>query len=377
MATSSQPTLKAIGQVYLDLRQRRLRFLNEAAKKLRASGVPFTASDLAGQQLQTLDGRPVRPGRLPLVLAYREARPIEADYLLLLPNKPPLQISWSAAPQRDAEGKIIGVLGSLCCRTPEPDWKALAGLAHDLSTPLHALQLWSSAWTHLPATEGEWQEGLEDLRKSIHRALEVSKLLLEHCRRPVPSAQRVTSTWFALEPLLEELFKEQQEAARRKALPFTADLSAAVGREMHSDPVRLGRLLANLLVNAVRYTSTGSVAFQTSWRRDGPEPKLALSVVDTGVGISAEEQESIFQPFERGQAARTGDSGGSGLGLAVVDQLVSELELELEVFSEYGRGSTFHLLIPGRLLRSKPGPDTAILSSQDTSPEIKPSTTPE
>jgi signal transduction histidine kinase len=75
-------------------------------------------------------------------------------------------------------------------------------------------------------------------------------------------------------------------------------------------------------------------------------------VVDTGAGISREEQESIFQPYERGRAAKESDSGGSGFGLAVVDRLVSELGLSLEVYSEYGRGSAFHLSLPAALLRA-------------------------
>jgi signal transduction histidine kinase len=85
---------------------------------------------------------------------------------------------------------------------------------------------------------------------------------------------------------------------------------------------------------------------------------LIISVEDTGVGISPEEQESIFQPFERGRAAKEGDSGGSGLGLAIVDRLVEELSLRLEVYSEYGKGSTFHLVIPVNMLRN-PAPSSS------------------
>ena len=77
-----------------------------------------------------------------------------------------------------------------------------------------------------------------------------------------------------------------------------------------------------------------------------------LGVVDTGPGISEEEQDSIFQPYERGRAGKkAGDSSGSGLGLAVVDRLVEELGLTLDVYSEYGRGSAFHLAVPGAMLR--------------------------
>src|SRR5262249_30256621 len=137
--------------------------------------------------------------------------------------------------------------------------------------------------------------------------------------------------------------------------------------ELYTDKRKLGRLLSNLLSNAVRYTSAGTVEFKVQWQREPQMPNLpgtasalvpeavpgdlVISVEDTGIGISQEEQESIFQPFERGRAAREGDSGGSGLGLAIVDRLVEELGLKLEVYSEYGRGSTFHLVFPADMLR--------------------------
>ena len=131
------------------------------------------------------------------------------------------------------------------------------------------------------------------------------------------------------------------------------DLTAAQGLQAYTDRAGLQRLLANLLANAVRYTSVGQVRFSASWRFDaaGKREALTLAVADTGAGILPEDQESIFQPYERGKAGREGDSG-SGLGLAVVDRLVKELGLTLEVFSEYGRGSTFELLLSPAILRA-------------------------
>ena len=108
-----------------------------------------------------------------------------------------------------------------------------------------------------------------------------------------------------------------------------------------------------MLTNAVHYTPTGSVELKASWREDaaGKPEGLVLSVIDTGPGISQEEQESIFVPFQRGKGGKESDSSGSGVGLAVVDRLVEELELALEVFSEYGQGSSFELIVPMKTLR--------------------------
>jgi signal transduction histidine kinase len=147
---------------------------------------------------------------------------------------------------------------------------------------------------------------------------------------------------------LEKLAAEQTPAAQRKGIRLDADLDASTGVEIHTDASRLSRLIGNLLVNAIRYTNAGHVRLTAGWR----ESDLTLTVEDTGAGIASDDPESIFQPFQRGKAGKGDtDSGGSGLGLAVVDRLVSELDFTLEVYSEHGRGSRFDLIVPCGQLR--------------------------
>src|SRR5207244_12302968 len=171
------------------------------------------------------------------------------------------------------------------------------------------------------------------------------------CRGPASPGGPASRDWFALGPVLKGLAEEQAVAARAKGLALGADLGAVEGWEVHSDPVRLGRLLGNLLVNAVRYTPRGGIALRAAWRQEPGERLLEVSVTDTGPGIPREEHESIFQPYERGRVGRDSDSGRSGLGLAVVDRLVEELGLRVEVESITGHGSTFVVLVPATLLR--------------------------
>src|SRR5262249_14800803 len=173
---------------------------------------------------------------------------------------------------------------------------------------------------------------------------------------PMKGGRPGTPDWIPLGPFLANLAAEQQVSAREKSLVLLTQLDAANGWEANLDKVRLGRLLSNLLVNAIRYTARGRVRFSAAWQvaangAGGAGRTLVLAVEDTGAGISAEEQESIFHPFERGRAGKEADSGGSGLGLAVVDRLVEELGLSLEVYSEFGHGSAFHLTLPADRLR--------------------------
>jgi signal transduction histidine kinase len=248
----------------------------------------------------------------------------------------------------------VAVVGSVLLRPPEPDWQMLAGLAHDLRNPLQALRL---SLDELPASKdlpNELRDTVEHIRGAAERTLSVGKDLLEWARGPAQGGRRVEPAWFALEPFLVALAEEQAAAARQKGLVLMQDLSAAHGWEIQSDRVRLSRLLTNLLANAVRYTPTGCVEFAATWRLDGPVHQLCLGVHDTGTGISPEEQESIFQAFARGSAGKGDSTGGSGLGLAVVDRLVQELHISLEVTSDVGRGSSFNLLIPEVMVRHPP-----------------------
>ncbi len=341
----------AVGHVYLDVRRRLLYCLDETARRLQADGVPFTALDPSRQAVTAPSGAPVTAADLPLVIAWHEGRAAEAVFLLARKGAAVQQLQWSASPLSDAQGQVVAIVGSVLLRPPEPDWQMLAGLAHDLRNPLQALRL---SLDELPADEGlpdEVREPLGRIRRAAERALSVGKDLLEWARGPAQGGRRIEAAWFPLEPLLAALADEQEAAARQKGLFLLQNLRAARGWEMQSDRVRLSRLLSNLLTNAVRYTTSGRVEFSAGWREEGDGRRLCLGVEDTGAGITPEEQESIFQPYERGSAGKGDSSGGSGLGLAVVDRLAQELHVTLELSSDVGRGSSFHLLVPAGLLR--------------------------
>jgi signal transduction histidine kinase len=349
-----KPTSARVGHFYLDARTRQLYCLNETARQLVREGVPITRDDLQRQPLRTLGGAEVLPNDLPLQRAWRERTPQEATFVLTPPGGIVQHLTWSAAPLTGPDGQSLAVVATAYLAPPEPDWQELAGLAHDLRTPLQALRLLIPLLENMPLVHAEARDLLERLRSTADRALSVGLDLVEWCRGPSQKGHRVQNTWFSLGPFLAQLAAEQLGAAQRKGLTLSVTLGDAQGLQVHTDRARLGRLLSNLLANAIRYTTAGEVWFRATWRLDpsGQRVALALSVQDTGAGISPEDQESIFQPFERGRAGKESDSSGSGIGLAVVDRLLYELHLTLEVFSEYGHGSTFDLLLPLALLHS-------------------------
>jgi signal transduction histidine kinase len=341
-----------VGQVYLDTQRRIIYCLNETARQLLREGVPLGGNDVNPSSFRSLEGGPVQAADLPLARAWRERKPIETAFLFTGADGVARHLTWNAAPLGDS-ANVRGILSSLVVAPFEPDWQHLAGLAHDLRTPLQALRLLMPLLENTPL-QAESRSILERVRACVDRTLSISLDLLGWARSPTEGGRGMEREWFALEPFLKELASEHAVQAQDKEIGWRTEFHAAHGLEIHADRVHLGRLLSNLMTNAVRYTPRGEVSIRVSWRPDAgkPNPLLVLSIEDTGTGISPEDQESIFQPFERGKAGKETDSNGSGMGLTVVDQLIEELGLTLEVFSEYGRGSRFEVLLPPECFRS-------------------------
>lgn len=344
-----------MGHFYLNAVDRRLFCLNEMSRQLLREGLPISPSDLQRQPLLHLDGSLVRASELPLLLAWEKRTPYEATFLWPTNGDLPWVLSWSAAPLQGGDNLMVGVALSVVVVPHDPDWEELAGMAHDLRTPLQALRL----LTPLTQSRGETDSPSDlflRLRGATDRALAIAEDLLAWCKAPVQAQQPPPREWVPLAPFLHGLVLEQEMSARAKQINLQSDLSALQRVEMFTSRIALGRLIGNLLTNAVRYTSAGRVRLLASWRvEQGSKADLRLAVEDTGIGLTDEEQESIFHPFQRGRAGWADpDSGGSGIGLATVDRLVSELGLALEITSEPGRGSRFELLVPPEQLRILP-----------------------
>ena len=342
-----------VGHFYLNCQDGRLFCLNETARELLREGVPVTPKGLDDQPLLHLDGTALTHDEIPLLAAWRDGTAHEAVLLLPRAGYLPQFLTWSAAPLLGPKKEVAGVSSTVVLSAHEPDWEELAGLAHDLRTPLQAMRLLVPVAQTMPPPD-VLSEVLQRLRGSSERAAAIAGELLEWCKAPLQANQRMTRDWLPLEPLLAGLVVEHETTARKKGIALTGDLTGSHGVEVFSNKSRLGRVVGNLLGNAVRYTSVGRVQLSCLWRTmpAGGQPMLVLSVQDTGAGMSEEEKESIFQPLQRGRAGLSdSDSGGSGIGLATVDRLVADLGLTLEVFSQSGEGSRFELHVPRDLLR--------------------------
>src|SRR4029079_1637056 len=143
--------------------------------------------------------------------------------------------------------------------------------------------------------------------------------------------------------------------AEQKDLAFKTDVDVALPMKVHTDPQRLQQVLKNLLANALKFTSRGSVTLRI--HRAKPETRfahealrtralVAFSVADTRIGIARDKQQLIFEPFLQADGTTSRKYGGTGLGLSISRSIARLLGGEIHIESEVGKGSTFTLYLP-------------------------------
>jgi signal transduction histidine kinase/CheY-like chemotaxis protein len=138
--------------------------------------------------------------------------------------------------------------------------------------------------------------------------------------------------------LIEGAAETLAPQAASKGLRLAAYVAAGVPDRVIGDPLRLQQILFNLLGNAIKFTEAGSV--RLSLEKAG-ESTLSIKVADTGIGLTEEQRNRLFQPFVQADSSTTRRFGGTGLGLSIVRRLAEAMQGGVEVFSEPGRGSTF------------------------------------
>lgn len=212
----------------------------------------------------------------------------------------------------------------------------VAAASHDLLQPLSAAKLFLASLNGVEIGEDagqvvqRTQSALNSVESILAALLDISKLDSGQAAVAVSSVR--------MDQLLCPLFDEFEPLARQKGLELRIVPS---GLSVDSDPAYLRRILQNLIVNAIRYTSSGRVLVGARRRAN----TLRIEVWDTGPGISPEDQDIIFKEFQRLSDAR-GMCDGVGLGLAIVERACALLGHPLSLRSEQGRGTGFFVTVP-------------------------------
>src|SRR4051794_33211516 len=209
--------LPRVGHFYLNTVTRRLFCLNDTAREFLQEGVPIQPADARARELRHADGTPLAGEDLPLARAWREGTAQEASLLFSSPTGMPQVLNYSATPLKDAAGGLVSIMVTAVLTPPEPDWEELAGLAHDLRSPLQSIRLLVPVLQAAPRPQAA-PEVLTRLSGAADRAQLIALELLERCRAPVQTRRGGQQEWTPLLPLLRALIGEQEVVAQAKGI---------------------------------------------------------------------------------------------------------------------------------------------------------------
>jgi len=248
----------------------------------------------------------------------------------------------------------------------------VANVSHELRTPLHIIGGYTDLLLqgHFGALPEEAEKPLRHMALATDNLAELVSDLLKYNKLEAGVAEG-TQQWMPVEEVAAEMTRLAALLLDEKDVTFDLNISAAPAGLM-TDTVKLRTILRNLLANAVKFTTAGSITLRIGLEGG----HVCFAVSDTGTGIAPEHQELIFEPFRQLDGSSTRRYGGIGLGLALSRKLACILGGELRVESQLGAGSTFRLALPATGLegrkdplaagtRAEEGADRALMSVGD------------
>ncbi len=222
----------------------------------------------------------------------------------------------------------------------------LANMSHEIRTPLNAVVGMASVLLDADIPKAQ-REYIEIIRQNGDALLEIINDILDFSKieagqlelELIPCDLRAT-----VDQVLELFSERARRAGLELSVTFVPDAPAVI----LTDPTRLRQILVNLVGNAIKFTTSGSVGIAVTVRPEGDALRVDFAIRDTGIGIPPERLDRLFKAFSQVDSSTSRKYGGTGLGLAITMRLVELLGGRISVTSEPGSGSTFFFHIPAQ-----------------------------
>ncbi|MFW7379581.1 MAG: response regulator [Oligoflexus sp.] len=229
----------------------------------------------------------------------------------------------------------------------------LAGVSHDLRTPIGIILGYSELLELLPGMPDEALAFVSQIKRSstslidlVNDLLDLSKVETGHVDFRLREIE--------LKAELQHYFTDYAFKASQKKVSFNVAYLTDLPKNIRIDPLRLKQILDNVVSNAIKFTDVGGVDISVAVKVQGNKPFLVFEVKDTGPGIPLHAKEKIFEPFQQAEADTRVKYGGTGLGLALAKKLALLMQGDIElVESEIEQGSKFRITLQVALAESR------------------------
>ncbi len=233
----------------------------------------------------------------------------------------------------------------------------LATMSHEIRTPMSGV-LGFTSLLEKTDLDRQQKEYVEIVTSSARSLLAIIDDILDFSKMEAGKT-RLEPTDFELAPLVESIRMLFTAKAAEKGIKLAVDMAPDIPPLLQGDPVRLRQVLVNLVDNAIKFTQRGQVSLRIILASmDSTGVDLCIEVSDSGIGMSPQQQEILFQPFQQSDSSITRRYGGTGLGLVITQRLVKLMGGEITLVSMPGKGSTFTALVHLGLPRASVAPES-------------------